>query len=116
MKEHTCQIVRLDEKDGFHFMFDDMDNGSIEVYEAIKRTLEVDDLPKGLHLTGGIMNNIWLKPEAYQFWSDKISNFVHETDPGKGPNQAFKFVTGGDGKLVISPQVKVDKAPVEKGG
>ncbi len=102
MKEYTCKIVMLDEESGFHVLFDDDNNGSVEVYEAMKKTVGKEELPEGLHLTGGLMNNIWLQKKAYEFWSDEICNFVHEM--GEGPDQTFKFVIGEDEKLVISPQ------------
>ena len=107
MKEYACKIVMLDEDDGLHVIFDDGDNGSIEVFEAIKKTVGKEELPDGLHLTEGLMNNIWLQKKAYEFWSDEICNFVHETEPGKRADQVFKFVIGEDEKLVISPQAKV---------
>lgn len=106
MREYTCKILMLDKKDGFHIMFDDANNGALEVFEAIKKTAGKEELPDGLHLTDGLMNNIWLQEKAGQFWSDEISNFVHETDPFGGPDQTFKFVIGEDDKLVISPAAR----------
>ncbi len=106
MTEYTCKILMLDKKDGFHIMFGDANNGAVEVYEAIKKTVEEEELPDGLHLTEGLMNNIWLQEKAGQFWSDKVSNFVH-ADPSKGTDQDFKFIIGEDGKLEISPHARM---------
>ena len=95
------RVMKFDEYDfGFYPITEDDTQILIEKMEKF-----FPDIMKVMDFTTGLMAHLRFKDyEALKFWSDNISNYVHETEESP---EKFEFVIDGEDNFILSETANV---------